>query len=203
MQNSREDTLRQLKEIIHSNTDEIVSTAKESYGNDMSKSAQNEITRTINREADREIERHYGEYNINRNLIESDRENAIKVAEDEGRYDEIGKINSDFDEKQKQNNKEFENNILNAIHNITENGEKTAVEVTEKDIKRKEKEGIEEQVRDHLRGFSRTIPSFLMGYGNDETTLENFDTVIPAEVFLEVTGITVEDFKFLRDGGEF
>lgn len=201
--NSREDTLRQLKEIIHSNTDEIVSTAKESYGNDMSKSAQNEITRTINREADREIERHYGEYNINRNLIESDRENAIKVAEDEGRYDEIGKINSDFDEKQKQNNKEFENNILNAIHNITENGEKTAVEVTEKDIKRKEKEGIEEQVRDHLRGFSRTIPSFLMGYGNDETTLENFDTIIPAEVFLEVTGITVEDFKFLRDGGEY
>lgn len=201
--NSKEDTLKQLKEIIHSNTDEIVNTAKENYGNDMSKSAQNEITRTINREADREIERHFGEYNINRNLIESDRENAVRVAEEEGRYNEIEKINSDFDEKQKQNNKEFENNILNAIHTITENGEKTAVEVTEKDIKRKEKEGIEEQVRDHLRGFSRTIPSFLMGYGNEETTLENFDTVIPAEVFLEVTGITVEDFKFLRDGGEY
>lgn len=169
----------------------------------MSKSTQNEITRTINREADREIERHYGEYNINRNLIESDREIAVRVAEEEGRYNEIEKINSVFDEKQKQNNKEFENNILNAIHTITENGEKTAVEVTEKDIKRKEKEGIEEQVRDHLRGFSRTIPSFLMGYGNDDTTLENFDQLIPPEVFLEVTGISVEDFKFLRDGGEY
>lgn len=200
---SEDDTLKKLKEIIHSNTDEIVNTAKESYGNDMSKSAQNEITRTINREADREIERHFGEYNINRNLIESDRKNAIKVAEEEGNYTEIEKINSDFDEKQKQNNKEFENNILNAIHEITENGEKTAVEVTEKAIKRKEKEGIEEQVRNHLRGFSRTIPSFLMGYGNDQTTLENFDKIIPPEVFLEVTGITVEDFKFLRDGGEY
>ena len=201
--NSKEDTLKQLKEIIYSNTDEIVNIAKESYGNDMSKSVQNEITRTINREADREIERHFGEYNINRSLIESDRENAVIKAEEEGRYNEIEKINYDFDEKQKQNNKEFENNILNAIHTIIENGEKTAVEATEKDIKRKEKEGIEEQVRDHLRGFSRTIPSFLMGYGNEETTLENFDTVIPAEVFLEVTGITVEDFKFLRDGGEY
>lgn len=201
--NSKENTLKQLKEIIHTNTDEIVNTAKENYGNNMSKSTQNEITRTINREADREIERHYGEYNINRNLIESDREIAVRVAEEEGRYNEIEKINSVFDEKQKQNNKEFENNILNAIHTITENGEKTAVEVTEKDIKRKEKEGIEEQVRDHLRGFSRTIPSFLMGYGNDDTTLENFDQLIPPEVFLEVTGISVEDFKFLRDGGEY
>ncbi len=201
--NSKEDTLKQLKEIIHTNTNEIVNTAKESYGKEMSKSAQNEITKTINREADREIERHFGEYNISKNLIEVDRENAVKVAEEEGRYNDIDKINSDYDEKQKQNNKEFESNVLNAIHTITENGEKTAVEVTEKDIKKKEKEGIEEQVRDHLRGFSRTIPSFLMGYGNENTTLENFDKIIPKDVFLEVTGITVEDFKFLRDGGEY
>lgn len=201
--NSKEDTLKQLKEIIHTNTDEIVNTAKESYGKEMTKSVQNEITRTINKQADKEIEKHFGEYNISKNLIETDRENAVKLAEEEGRYDEIEKINSNYDEKQKQNNKEFENNILNAIHLITENGEKTAVEVTEKDIKRKEKEGIEEQVRDHLRGFSRTIPSFLMGYGNENTTLENFDKIIPEEVFLEVTGITVEDFKFLRDGGEY
>lgn len=200
---SKEDTLKQLKEIIHTNTDEIVNTAKESYGKEMSKSLQNEIVRTINREADREIERHFGEYNISKNLIETDRENAVKLAEEEGRLNEIEKINFDYDKKQKQNNKEFEKNILNAIHTITEKGEKTAVQVTEKDIKRKEKEKIEDQVRDHLRGFSRTIPSFLMGYGNENTTLENFDKVIPPEVFLEVTGISVEDFKFLRDGGEY
>lgn len=200
---SKEDALKQLKDIIHTNTDEIVNTAKESYGNNMTKSTQNEITRTINSKADREIERHFGEYNISKNLIEEDRINAVKLAEEEGRYNEIEKINSNFDEKQKQNDKEFENNILKAIHSITENGEKTAVEVTEKDIKRKEKEGIEDQVRNHLRGFSRTIPSFLMGYGNDDTTLENFDKVIPEDVFLEVTGISVEDFRFLRDGGEY
>lgn len=200
---SKEDALKQLKDIIHNNTDEIVNTAKESYGNNMTKSTQNEITRTINSKADREIERHFGEYNISKNLIEEDRINAVKLAEEEGRYNEIEKINSNFDEKQKQNDKEFENNILKAIHSITENGEKTAVEVTEKDIKRKEKEGIEDQVRNHLRGFSRTIPSFLMGYGNDDTTLENFDKVIPEDVFLEVTGISVEDFRFLRDGGEY
>lgn len=201
--NSKEDALKQLKEIIHTNTDEIVNTAKENYGKEMTKSTQNEITRTINREADKEIEKHFGEYNISKNLIEADREKAIKLAKEEGRYNEIEKINSDFEEKQKQNNRDFEKNILNAIHLITENGEKTAVEVTETDIKRREKEKIEEKVRNHLRGFSRTIPSFLMGYGDDNTTLENFDVVIPKEVFLEVTGISVEDFRFLRDGGEY
>lgn len=201
--NSKEDTLKQLKEIIHTNTDELVNTAKESYGDEMSKSTQNEITRTINKEADREVERHFGEYSINKNLIETDRENAVKLAQEEGRYNEIEKINLDFEEKQKQNDKNFENNLLTAIHSIIENGEKTAVKVTEKERKRKEKEQIEEKVRNHLRGFSRTIPSFLMGYGDDNTTLENFDVAIPKDVFLEVTGISVEDFRFLRDGGEY
>lgn len=42
-----------------------------------------------------------------------------------------------------------------------------------------------------------------MGYGDDDTTLGNFDKVVPSEVFLEVTGISVEDFVFLRDGGEY
>lgn len=200
--NSEEDTLKQLKEIIHTNTDDLINTAKESYGKEMSKATQNEITRTINKQADREIEKHFGEYNISRTLIETDRADAIKLAEEEGRHNEIKKINSDFEEKQKQNNKNFENNLLNAIHSITENGKRTTVEVAEREIKRKEKEGIENQIRDRLRGFARTIPSFLMGYGNDNVTLENFDKVIPEEVFLEVTGISVEDFKFLRDGGE-
>ena len=56
---------------------------------------------------------------------------------------------------------------------------------------------------DHLRGFSRTIPSFLMAYGNEETCLENFDKIIPDEVFKEVTSITLDEFRFLRDGGDY
>lgn len=64
------------------------------------------------------------------------------------------------------------------------------------------KQTVEEQVRDHLRGFARTIPSFLMAYGTDQTTLENFDNGIPDQVFLDVTSITKEEFRLLRDGGE-
>ena len=58
-------------------------------------------------------------------------------------------------------------------------------------------------IRDHLRGFSRTIPSFLMAYGNDFTTLANFDKIVPADTFEEVTSITLDQFRFLRDGGDY
>jgi hypothetical protein len=61
----------------------------------------------------------------------------------------------------------------------------------------------EEKVRDRLRGFSKTIPSFLMAYGDTQTTLSNFDTNIPEDVFQELTSITKEEFRKLRDGFEF
>ncbi len=54
--------------------------------------------------------------------------------------------------------------------------------------------------RDHLRGFARTIPMFLMAYGDRNITLANFDDYTDDDVFAEVTGITEEDFRKLRDG---
>jgi len=54
-------------------------------------------------------------------------------------------------------------------------------------------------IKDRLLPFTRTIPAFLMAYGNTETTLENFDEIIPEKIFLDVTGITLEEFRFLRD----
>lgn len=62
---------------------------------------------------------------------------------------------------------------------------------------------MEDEVRAHLRGFSRTIPSFIMAYGDGHLTLANFDEYTEDDVFLEVTGITMSDFRFLRDGGEY
>ena len=66
-----------------------------------------------------------------------------------------------------------------------------------------EKKTVEDTIRDHLRGFARTIPAFLMAYGSDEVTLENFDELIPDGVFKEVTSISLDEFRFLRDGGPY
>ncbi len=42
----------------------------------------------------------------------------------------------------------------------------------------------EDEIRDHLQ-FARTIPSFVMAYGNQSLTLDNFDTFVPEHVFMK------------------
>ena len=49
-----------------------------------------------------------------------------------------------------------------------------------------------------------------MAYGDEHTTLANFDSLVPPDVFLEVTvnpqngeGVTLEQFRMLRDGGDY
>lgn len=49
-------------------------------------------------------------------------------------------------------------------------------------------------MRDHLRGFARTIPAFLMAYGDRNTTLENFDKVVDEKSFKELISITIEEY---------
>ncbi|MCD7819265.1 MAG: DEAD/DEAH box helicase family protein [Lachnospiraceae bacterium] len=77
------------------------------------------------------------------------------------------------------------------------------VENLERHKAEQEKRTIEDDVRAHLRGFSRTIPSFIMAYGDGKLTLANFDDYTEDDVFLEVTGITEDEFRFLRDGGDY
>lgn len=62
------------------------------------------------------------------------------------------------------------------------------------------KKTVEDEVRDHLRGFARNIPSFLMAYGDETTTLANFEKNIDPDEFLNLTSITIDEFKKLRDG---
>ena len=49
-----------------------------------------------------------------------------------------------------------------------------------------------------------------MAYGDEKTTLANFDSLVPADVFWEVTvnpltgeGVTLDQFRMLRDGGDY
>ncbi|WP_173003335.1 hypothetical protein, partial [Lactobacillus helveticus] len=66
-----------------------------------------------------------------------------------------------------------------------------------------EKHSVEDDARAHLRGFARTIPSFIMAYGDRNLKLQNFDDYTEDDVFKEVTGITEDQFRFLRDGGDY
>ncbi|MCA9834612.1 MAG: DEAD/DEAH box helicase family protein [Thermomicrobiales bacterium] len=76
--------------------------------------------------------------------------------------------------------------------------------VTREETKKEQKvaSATMDDARSHLRGFARTIPMFLMAYGDRNVRLSNFDSYTPAYVFEEITGITIDEFKLLRDGQE-
>ena len=71
---------------------------------------------------------------------------------------------------------------------------------------KKKQKTEEEKFRNHLRGFARTIPVLLMAYAHNEMTFKNFEKRIPQVDFEQVTGITKEQFEYLRqardDSGE-
>ena len=93
--------------------------------------------------------------------------------------------------------------VQETVQQTVEEKPKEVVEQAERHKAEQEKQSVEEEVRAHLRGFSRTIPSFIMAYGDGDLMLANFDTKTEADVFLEVIGITIENFRFLRDGGDY
>lgn len=108
----------------------------------------------------------------------------------------------------------FSAEMTAALHSLTEAAQAAAKEAIEEKpaelVERMErakaeekKRTLEDEVRARLRGFSRTIPSFVMAYGDAGLTLANFDDYTEDDVFAEVTGITEAEFRFLRDGGTY
>lgn len=194
--------IEKLKEVVkQSAVKAVVDTAQSTYGSDMKAADKRQIESKLNHEADRMIDKLHTNYEIERNVIENQR-----VAEQQARY-ETGKtseqIDKEFEQKQKAAMEKFNEELTIAISDFAKESTKETVKTVEMKKKEREKEIIEDGVRDHLRGFSRTIPSFLMAYGDNTVTLATFDTIIPDKVFLEVTSITLDQFKFLRDGGDY
>lgn len=200
----KDTTFEALKEQFKATVAEpLISTAKEYYGKDMTTSTQKAVERKINAESDTVIAKHYGDFKIQHNTIELERQKEIEQARIEHKPEKIAQINKVYDEKQEENKKSFVESMQEKAEKLVKTAGQTIIEAVETDKKIKEKTAIETSVRDHLRGFSRTIPSFLMAYGDDDTTLENFDAIIPDEVFKDVTSISFEEFRFLRDGGDY
>ena len=131
----------------------------------------------------------------------------IKMVEESLAEDEIETAIKEIEAKQRKEFErlrvEFTKNLNETIKETIEEQKTVQVEEQAQIKAKKNKDSKEEEVRGHLRGFARTIPSFLMAYGERGTRLCNFDNYTPEEVFLEVTGITEEQFRFLRDGGTY
>ena len=197
-----ESVVNKLKTDTHNQvTAGIISEAKNVYGSEMKPADKKKLESKINSNADKLIDKTFTNYNIDKNIVEQERSDALKSRHESGRSTE--EINAEFDKKVEQVTKQFQETLQTGLKDLVEESKKEVVKTVETNKREREKSVIEEGIRNHLRGFSRTIPSFLMAYGNDKVTLATFDTVIPDKVFKEVTSITLDQFRFLRDGGSY
>ena len=191
----------------------LIETARNQYGKDLKKSTQNKMERKIQETTDAVVNMEYGDYIIRNHQLENERKEKISEAQKSGAsMEDITKLDDKYQELHAKEHQQMVNNIYQNLKNdkMVRKAAETIVETAETERLNKEKDSIEGSVRDHLRGFSRTIPAFLMAYGDEKTTLSNFDSLVPADVFWEVTvnpksgeGITLDQFRMLRDGGDY
>jgi len=136
-----------------------------------------------------QVERAYTEHNIASKHLDDELKNAATEAEGEA-----------VEAKKAENEESFKTSILAII-------EETMDSIVPEVVTREETKKIQRQAdksmddaRSHLRGFARTIPMFLMAYGDRGIRLSNFDDYTPDDVFQEITGISEAEFRLLRDG---
>jgi len=180
-------------------TDHILDVAEKQYGKELSTATKKGLERKLQTETHAVVGKAVGDFKIQQRTLEKEREE--KLAEASSR-EEMQTINQMIDEQQKKAVETLQNTIKESVNTFIESAGQTVVETVETEKREQKKRTIEDSIKDHLRGFSRTIPSFLMAYGDDETTLENFDKIIPDQVFRDVTSISLEAFRLLRDGGK-
>lgn len=180
----------------------LIDAVKADYGKEIQKSTVRSIENKLNDSTEKIIQKEYSNWKIEDSLINSEKNKKIKEAKSSV---DVTKINEEYDKKIELNNEKMLDEIKKkmADADLLRGSTETITREVETEKKREEKKGKEDEIRDNLRGFARTIPSFLMAYGSDDLDLMSFDKVIPDDVFKEVTSISLDEFRFLRDGGDY
>lgn len=178
--------------------EKVIIPVVDEYG--VKKGAQNRLERQVEREIENTFDKVKEDYKQQARIAQTEYEREQKEAETE---QEVRQAEEKYKASMNDAMRVFNEAVQESVQKTIEEKPQELVEQLEKNRVEQEKNSVEEEVRAHLRGFSRTIPSFIMAYGDEHLTLANFDDYTEDEVFFEVTGITEDDFRFLRDGGDY
>lgn len=162
-----------------------------------SKKKVEKIVKTVTAEVDKRVSKAQDEFERGVQIATKDRDKKLKVASSP---DEVNQANAEFEQDVQKNRAAFQETLADVVETTSlQLPERIAEEVVRTDKKEKQRV-VEEEIRARLRGFARTIPSFVMAYGDEKLTLANFDQYVEDAVFLETTGVTLDEFRTLRDG---
>lgn len=176
----------------------------------ISNSSQKKLVREVNREIETKINSIHSDLTREKNIAQSEYEKTRKKLQDdvvnnrkteEQARAETKKAEETYQIRVDDAQKKFSEATKAFIENTQQTMPQRVVDMAEKERLEDQKREQEGGIRDKLRGFSRTIPSFLMAYGDENLTLKNLDNYTEDDVFKEVTKITEEEFRLLRDGG--
>ncbi|MGX8699306.1 MAG: restriction endonuclease, partial [bacterium] len=177
--------------------EEFIPAVAEGYG--MTGRAQKRMEAGANREIDAVLRNIEEGYNLKKRQAEAALElkKAAAQTEEETRRAEAG-----YRAELREIGREAQEALTEVAGKTLREKPVALVEEAETQKAESARRAAEDAIRDHLRGFARTIPSFLMAYGDEHTELANFDTYVEDEVFPAVSAITKAEFRLLRDGGD-
>ncbi|HGK7332687.1 TPA: DEAD/DEAH box helicase family protein [Streptococcus suis] len=167
-------------------------------GYDLTNRESKQIEKQIHTEIESLIQRSEKEFDIQQAHLENEYQEALKETVDSQQQEELEQAyQAKKIEAHQAHQAELRQRLAEKVQDLPHDL------VKQQEVKQRErtKAQAEDEIRGHLRGFARTIPSFIMAYGDEHLTLANFDSYVPDEVFIEVTGINLNQFRYLRDGG--
>ena len=191
--------VRKVKEALKEQIEyAVIDVAADEYG--LRKGKRNQLVRESKNIIDKKAKRIEDDFMQQKRIAEFERDRKIKEAESSS---EVKQAETDYNHAVN----EAIGSLQKAMNELVETTAKEQPQAITKKVEEfkaeEEKHSVEDLVRSHLRGFARTIPSFLMAYGDRKLTLANIDDYTEDAVFEEVTGITEKQFRFLRDGGDY
>lgn len=176
----------------------IIKPAADNYG--LTQKQAERLAKEAAKDVRQKVEKIRGDYEQQARIAEVRRQEALREASTENA---VKAADEAFRKEMEQAMNDLTSSMKKQIEEVVKEKPREVIERIETDRTNKKRNDIEEEVRAHLRGFSRTIPSFIMAYDDGTLQLSNFDQMVTPTVFEEVTSITLEEFRFLRDGGDY
>ena len=172
--------------------------ATEAYG--ITNAAAKRIEDQIKKQNTEKLQPIVDDYKQQKTIAQKTFEQQTKNVENKA---ELAKAQEEYEGKLQAAKDELMQKMQEKADTLPKESAEQVVEKLETQKQEQKKRKFEGDIRDRLRGFSRTIPSFIMAYGDDELTLKNFEQYPPEDVFKEVTSIEMEEFQQLRDGFDY
>ena len=153
--------IKQLQETFKSEVIKpIMDITTQKYDNDLKAKDEKVIQKQLEQKTEKIVTQEVSNFTIKKREIEQQRSEALSDLISQGKTE--SEVNDEFDNLIKEATNHFKERISEKLEETLPTLTTEVVRTIETKKQERQKETIEDAVRNHLRGFTRTIPSFLI-----------------------------------------